>query len=256
MNLAVVFIHGLGLGSWVFEENFAPYFRAAGIEVHCIDLPGHDGFVSLRDRAMIGLDVCTDHCRRYLVEQVNKPFLLVGMSMGGAICQKLLLEKEIASGLLGLVLMSSVPPNNGLMHTLKLCKKLAITNPQALADFFAGRNNLHLMYSPASLNLMPESQLAEYARKIKKGFAKLEYEIFFQDVLQGPVEIQSVPMKIIGGECDLLFPPEIPQYIAKLYSAGVEILPKLGHMIPLEPGFIYGIRSIEAFISEVSGHAK
>jgi pimeloyl-ACP methyl ester carboxylesterase len=74
--------------------------------------------------------------------------------------------------------------------------------------------------------------------------------VFFQDLLKSPL-ITNLPIKVIGGEDDLLFSPEVIQFTASYYSLRAEILSGLGHMIPIESNYQKGINAIDSFLNEV-----
>jgi pimeloyl-ACP methyl ester carboxylesterase len=250
MNKALVFIHGIGLGEWIFQENFVPHYRAQGYEVHTFNLPGHAAQTSEAEKQRITLETCVHFVEQYLTANLAVPYVLVGMSMGGAISQRLLARGSAGRNLRGLVLLSSVPPANNLVFTLRLCRKLALANPQVLVEFFSEKLNPQLMFSPETLSRFTRERTADYLGRILKGFSRLEFEIFFQDVLPATLT-PGVPLKVIGGEDDMLFSPEVTRFIAAYYSGQAEILPGLGHMIPIEPNYRHGIQAIDSFLQEV-----
>lgn len=238
------------MGEWVFQENFVPYYRSRGYEVHTFNLPGHADGTSEADRQKVTLDTCVRFVEQYLTTKLSSFYVIVGMSMGGAICQRLLAQGFDLRNLRGVALLSSVPPSNNLIFTLRLCRRLALNDPQALVEFFSDRVTPRLLFSSASLSSMPEEKTGSYLHKILKGFSRLEYEIFFQNLLAGTSKT-DLPLKIIGGKDDMLFSPEVVQFTASYYSRQPEILPGLGHMIPVEPGYARGIQAIDSFLEEV-----
>lgn len=250
MNQSIVLIHGLGLGEWIFQEHFVPHYRSQGYDVHTFDLPGHAPHSTANERQRITLESCVRFVEEYLEANIPFPFVIVGMSMGGAICQKLLEKGYSNRNLRGIVLLSPVPPANNQVFTLRLCRKLALTDPQVLIDFFSEKPNPRLMFSPETLSGFSADEIESRLRKIVNGFPRLEYALFFQDLVARPFPI-NVPLKIIGGEDDQLFSPEVVDFTASYYSRRAEILPGLGHMIPVEYNFRYGIHAVDSFLNEV-----
>ncbi len=249
MTKSIVFVHGLGLGEWVFEEHFVPHYRAQGYEVHTFNLPGHTSGSTAVERQRVTLDVCVQFVQDYLEAKLSQPYVLVGMSMGGAICQKLLASGYAHKNFSGVVLLSPVPPVNNLLFTLRLCRKLAVSEAGVLVDFFSEKPNSLLMFSRESLLRFSTEQTESYVRKILTGFSRLEYSVFFQDLVPKPFQV-NLPLKIIGGEDDLLFSPEVLHFTAAYYSLQAEILPGLGHMMPVEPAYGRCIDAIDSFLSE------
>lgn len=250
MKKSLVFIHGLGLGKWIYDEFFTEHFRACGFDVHVLELPGHTPDSSEAERHRVTLNTCVQYVEEYIAANIQSPFVMVGLSMGGAICQRILAKNYTHAYLRGVILLSSVPPENNLVFTLRLCGKLASSNPQVLIDFFNKKANLYLMFSPEALSTFSDEKKRAYLNKVLSGFSLLEYEIFFQNLVSTPFKT-NVPIKIIGGEDDFLFPPEVSRFTASYYSKTAEILPGLGHLIPIEPNHLKGIQAIDAFLKEV-----
>ena len=101
----VVLVHGAWSGAWAWDDWVAP-LAAAGHAVHVLDLPGHgdhevppSNSLSLRDY----VDAVQD-----LVGGLSAAPVVVGHSMGGAVTQ-LLLSRDDAPTLAGVVLLASVP---------------------------------------------------------------------------------------------------------------------------------------------------
>lgn len=250
MKKSIVFIHGLGLGEWLFKENFAEEFNLLGYDVHTFNLPGHNATSSSQERQRINLNMCASYVEEYLINKLHNPFVIIGFSMGGAILQKILTREFQNQYLKGGILLCSVPPSNNLIFTLRLCNKLALNNPDALVNFFKQENNPKLLFSDFSMKIMGEAKINEYMRRLYKGFSYLEYEIFFQNLLEGQPPIH-IPLKVIGGADDKLFPPDVVNFTASYYSQKAEIIPDIGHFIPVEPHYPKAIDSITAFLKEI-----
>ncbi|MCW8879941.1 MAG: alpha/beta hydrolase [Kangiellaceae bacterium] len=247
MTKSLVFLHGLGLGGWVFDEYYTSHYQALGYTVHNINLPGHNVHSTPLDRQRISIKNCVSYVKDYLLTHLHEPYAIAGMSMGGAICQKLLEEEFYPNGLRGVVLIAPVPPTSNLMFTLRLCRKLARDNPELLVDFFSDSTNAKLVFSPQSLAHMTSNDIERIMSRTLTGFSLLEYELFFQDLLKKDV-VSRVPIKIIGGEDDQLFSPEVIKFTASYYSQEADILPGLGHMLPVESNYLQGINSVDSFL--------
>ncbi|MET1256782.1 alpha/beta hydrolase [Aliikangiella maris] len=264
-NQSIVFVHGLGLGPWLFEKHFQPFYAQQGLDVYLVELPQHfaDSDKMLRQR--VTLDNCIEKVKQAINENIQQDFVLVGMSMGGAITQKLLSSQWHHPHLRGAVLLSSVPPVNNLLFTLRLCRQLALQKPSALIDFFSGQTNIDLMFSNQSIVQLGDQASALYQQRVLTGFSRLEYELFFQDLITVASQsdttssdqrlsdkpLSATPLCVIGGEQDQLFPPDVTQFIANYYSVNATLLPELGHLIPIEPGYAAGIHAINTFLNEV-----
>ncbi|MBQ4813843.1 hypothetical protein A7985_22725 [Pseudoalteromonas luteoviolacea] len=244
----IVLVHGLGLGAWIFEESYVPYFQSLGYEVKVVELPEHTPESSNLARQQVSVDYCVEHVKQEC-QSIKGDFVLVGMSLGGAICQHIASQKDVSDNLKGVVLLSSVPPVSGLIFSLRMCQRLAKSHQQVLCDFFSSKKNERLLFAPHSLERLPSEQVTEYLEKILSNFSLLQYEVFFQDLFKFPVKI-NVPLCVIGGEDDMLFQPEVNRFIGNYYGVKPHILPKLGHMIPIEPENNNSLQVIEQFLRE------
>jgi len=221
-----------------------------GFDVHAINLPGHDNKAGAPEKLTLTVDKCVKYLQEYLQNYVNNPYVLVGMSMGGAVCQRLLCSGYHNLNLRGVVLLSSVPPVNNLTFSLRFCRNLAVDYSEILIDFFREKANPRLLFSSDSIRELADAKIKGYLGKILSGFPRLEYEIFFQDLIRTPFTV-SVPMKHIGGEQDLLFPPSVIQFNASYYSHKAEIIDGLGHVLPLDSKYMKGINAMDPFLDEV-----
>src|SRR5215207_437635 len=39
----LLFVHGICVGAWIWDEHFLPFFAEAGFEAHAVSLRGHGG---------------------------------------------------------------------------------------------------------------------------------------------------------------------------------------------------------------------
>lgn len=244
----IVLVHGLGLGRWIFDEHYVPFFKSKGYEVVVVDLPEHRLSSSKTARQRLSISRCVEHVKQQCSE-IAGGFVLIGMSLGGGICQHIASSSGAPENLKAVVLLSSVAPINGLIFSLRMCQRMAKSDPNVLSDFFCNVTNERLVFAPYSLKTLSAKQITNYVDKILPNFSLLEYEVFFQDLFKSPVEI-SVPLCVIGGEGDALFPPEVTRFIGSYYNVDAHILPDLGHMIPIEPNNNNSLNLIEHFLLE------
>ncbi|WKD49182.1 alpha/beta fold hydrolase [Microbulbifer spongiae] len=249
MSKHLIFIHGLGLGVWVFH-HFLPWFQRLGFITHTVNLPGHQPSATAQQRQQVNLEQCVNCVQQYLTQYVNGPYVIIGLSLGGAICQQLLVQNRLPGAAKGVVLLSSVPPKNNLIFTLRFFQKLAHENADGLVDFFRNRINPIMMFSPATMRNISKQQQNDYMGKVMQGFSRLELEIFFQNILEQPCRAY-IPIKIINGKEDPLFPPEVAQFTAACYQQKAEIVVDSGHLIPIAHNHQIAMQTIQRFIREV-----
>lgn len=114
----LVFVHGMGHGSWCWEWLWVPRLREAGYTCVTLNLRGHgdsEGWERLRFTSI--KDYVQDV--RYVLSHLKALPVVIGHSMGGFIVQKLLLSE---TPLKGAVTVASVPASGfgrGLWRLLK-----------------------------------------------------------------------------------------------------------------------------------------
>lgn len=105
---ALLFVHGAYQGSWVFRQ-WQSFFAACGWRTFALSLRNHPGSYRLSEREFLQLtpaDYVSDVL--HIATWIQKPFVLVGHSMGGMIAQK---AAESCPGYISaLVLLGSGPP--------------------------------------------------------------------------------------------------------------------------------------------------
>ena len=111
----LLFVHGMWHAAWCWEEHFLPYFAQHGYESYALSLRGHgasEGRENLRWTTLA--DYVSDVAQ--VVNQMEKPPVLVGLSMGGMIVQKYLESHQTPAA----VLMASLPPKGILRAALRV----------------------------------------------------------------------------------------------------------------------------------------
>ena len=112
----ILFVHGAWHGAWCWQEYFLPYFAQNGWEVYALSLRGHgesDGGIRWASGANYVADVAG------VVEQIGRPPILIGHSMGGYVVQKYLEAHDAPAG----VLLASIPPQGILGFTLRIARQ-------------------------------------------------------------------------------------------------------------------------------------
>lgn len=95
----VLAAHGLGLGPWVFAP-WVPLFAEAGLELHALSLPGHDG---------LSKNASFDDVVRRLDEAVSAvegPVILLGHSFSGLAAQVVATQRRLHAA----VFVCPLPP--------------------------------------------------------------------------------------------------------------------------------------------------
>lgn len=149
---SLLFVHGVYHGAWCFEARWAPWFRARGHAVRCLDLP--------LDAERFSLDGCV----RAIVEAWReRPSTLIGHSLGGRLVRAASARAPIEH-----VITVSTPSNAQLVRTaLAWMPRQPL---RTLAAIASGRHELlyhHARFADAmffSGTLTPEERDAHLAR--------------------------------------------------------------------------------------------
>lgn len=126
----LVLVHGAWHGAWCWD-GVADDLRARGREVHAITLPFHD---QPGDRSRIWSTV-----RSYvakvadIVEELDRPPILVGHSMGGYVVQRYLEPASGSASVAGAVLVASAPRRGILPFTARSLRRRPGRTVRALA---------------------------------------------------------------------------------------------------------------------------
>jgi len=224
---AILLVHGAWHGTWCWRD-FAARLTAAGHDVRCAELRGHDGSRGRLWHRIRGYveDVGT------AVNGFGTPPVLVGHSMGGLVVQKYL-ERHRAPAA---VLMCSVPPAGALGSTLRFLRR----HPLVFAGANAGLHLGPVVGTPALAREMlftPDTP----AEVVDDCFAQLRdesYPAYLGMVVGRPHPARvTTPMLVLGGELDQVFSVDEVQATARAYRTEAEIFPGMGHDLMLDQGW-------------------
>lgn len=228
----LLFIHGMSHAAWCWTDHFLPYFAKQGYVSHALSLRGHgesEGRERLRWTSLA--EYVSDVAQT--VDQMEKPPVLVGHSMGGLIVQKYLESHEAPAA----VLLASVPPQGVIQATLRL----------------ALRHPVVFMKVNMMMSILPLIDVPELAReilfsadmtedKVRSCTSRLQDESYrvYLDMMgmdlprPGPVK---TPILVMGAADDRLISPGEVEATARAYRTRAEIFPDMAHDMMLEAGW-------------------
>lgn len=230
----ILFVHGAFTGAWCWEEYFLPYFAKHGYDAYALSLRGHG---KSSGRPFIWLYSLSDYVKdvAQAVAQMEKPPILIGHSMGGRIVQQYLTSSQVPAA----VLMAAVPHTGLLSSSVKmlclypnLCQKIRMLNmtPRRMWDCMVSLQELRDMFFGRDTD--PET-----VKKYFPGFQHESYRVIWDmswpDFFIQPQKTKT-PMLILGGEHDVIIPPEIIEDTAVAYDAESHIFPNTGHAMMLD----------------------
>ncbi|MGQ9719775.1 MAG: alpha/beta fold hydrolase [Candidatus Jordarchaeum sp.] len=218
-GLPIVFIHG-SMGShvsWEFQKPLADGYRLV-----LLDLPGHGGSDPLDGE--ISVKLYTDYVAEFVQGLGIEKMVVVGHSLGGAICIQLALDyTELLSGM---VLVGSGAKLGVLPTILEALK----TNFKESIELAIGSMAFAEKASPTLVE-MTKNECLKCRQEV--GFADFNSCNNF-DARERLSEI-SVPTLIIVGTEDKLTPVKWSQYLNdKISDSFLKIIENAGHMVMIE----------------------
>jgi pimeloyl-ACP methyl ester carboxylesterase len=227
----IVCLHGICAGAWVFPERFVQPLCDAGFTVHTLSYRGHgtsEGYDGIRTWRLV--DYVNDV--RSILETLTQPPVILGHSLGSAITQILLRDKDVLSAA---VLMSPVPPQ-GLAA---VSWRLLWTDPMAYQQLWVALTVgvQHVSERIGARLLFSASELTE---TISSFFASCTDESpWLAADLQGIPRIGpktydasiDPPVLVVSGTEDQLIRPSDAAAVGRFYGRGVEWVQGGSHML-------------------------
>lgn len=243
----LLFVHGAWHGAWCWEEHFAGHFEALGYDVHTVELRGHHQGAGAPRLPWYSIADYVEDVHA-VAESIGRPPVLIAHSMGGFVLQKYL-ERHAAAGA---VLVASAPPRGvvgvvaGLArkHPARLLRSLATFDLYPLVD--GPQRTRELFYSAT----IDEESVRRYAAAL----GNESYRAFLDMlVLRLPRKAKirgKVPMLVLGGAEDRIFPPTDVRATAAAYGTTAQIFDGMAHNLMLEVGWERVAGAIEDWLAE------
>lgn len=226
----LLFIHGGYVNAGCWDIHFLPWFAAQGYDCHAIDLSGH-GLSEGRDCLdYFGLDDYIEDALQKIAS-FDRPPIVIGHSMGATVTEGILLRQPVEAAML----LSPVPT----IGTLGAVMRLASCYPQffieitRLSRLEVTEDNLLLMRNVYFSPQMPPQDLLTFTHLIQEESQRVVTELMMLAWKLQP-QRPKLPVLVMGGELDLLFPPSLLPFVARRWQADLEIVADTGHVIMLD----------------------
>jgi len=224
----LLFVHGICVGAWIWEEYFFPYFSQAGFDCYALSLRGHAGSEG-HDRLNHWRLADYTEDLHTVAGKIKEPLVVIGHSLGGAVVQDWIRTGGKAKAA---ALLASVPPW-GLAPS---AWRMAFTNP-ALYGELAKLNAIGPHAADAEIMRRGLFSNAITAEDFQQFMARAQGESPVVGMeLQGlrpfaPLPWSAPPMFVLGGQNDKLIPTDEIQRTAAYYGTRAAIIPLLSHSV-------------------------
>jgi pimeloyl-ACP methyl ester carboxylesterase len=226
----LLFVHGAFMGAWVWEENILPYMARHGYEAHAVSFRGHGQSEGRERLDRFGLDDYVEDLEQ-AVEKIGSSPVLIGHSMGGAVVQRYMRQRELP----GVVLMASVPPEGtlGSMFENMFRNPMTIAATGLLQSFLPramlARPTRRAFFS----NDLPDERLQEYLTRMQPESHRAILQMT-RPIPSSWQHREGTPILVIGGEHDTLVSEKSIHKTADHYGTSAWICPKVAHVMVLE----------------------
>lgn len=244
----IVMQHGMWHGAWCWRD-WQALLAEWGWESHAHSLPGHAGSPIQRPIRWCTLGYYLKFLKAEVDRMSRKP-ILVGHSMGGALTQWYLKERDdLPAAVLVASWLSHSMINPILQSVVRdpwgsfLCMLHLTTAPLIRTPFRAAQMFIHegATLSPEQLHqqLGPES-----------AWVLLQYN----PLLWQPAQKLKTPMLWLGGAADTLIRESAESQSARHYGAEYVCVPAAGHNVMMEKGFREAAKQVHEWLAAQVGH--
>ncbi|MEK7989492.1 MAG: alpha/beta hydrolase [Thiotrichaceae bacterium] len=226
----LLFVHGAFAGAWCWDEYFLPYFAKKGYPAYAVSLRGHGESEGKTQLSLTTLKDFIDDVQS-VTEQLDKPPILVGHSMGGMIVQKYIESSPSTAA----ILMNTVPPAGLTMSMFYM----AMSSPFLLLQLGLVQGISPVFATPEMIKqtlFSSEDVSDEILQKFTSHWHG-EAQLAVTEMLnwKPPTsDIPDTPMLVLGAGKDVFFPHSNTRIAAHHYHADWHIFQNLAHAMMLE----------------------
>ncbi len=225
----IVFVHGAWHGAWCWDAHFLDHFADQGFDCHALDLRGHGNSPATKSMRWNRIGDYVDDVLSVIDGLDHEP-VLIGHSMGGFISQHCMRRSH---RLAAVGLLATVPYYGAIPVSLKM----AVQRPLDFAMVNLTWSLYPLVREPSKAqHMFLEKTVTETDAA---GFAgQLSDESYwgYVDMLGWDLPGRysgDLPVLVVGGEKDTLFPPSSQRATARRYNAECHVIAGAPHDLML-----------------------
>jgi len=217
-NHAIIFIHGSGEHSFVWDEQLERL--KTDFKLIAIDLPSHGKSDKFE---MLSLDVYVKAIKNLIKELELNKVILCGHSLGGAVAQKYYFEYP--SDVSGLILCS----------TGAKLRVLPVILENTLNNFKTFIKNVPVGAFYRNTKEKLKKSYVEEIAKIEPHVVHMDFKICDNFDIMDKIDKIDVPCLIIVGNADKLTPLKYSEYFnKKIQNSTLKVISKAGHSVMIE----------------------
>jgi pimeloyl-ACP methyl ester carboxylesterase len=225
----LLFVHGALHAAWCWEVHFLDYFAQHGFPAYAVNLRGHgnsEGRDNLRWTRIA--DFVDDLANA--AQQLPRPPILIGHSMGAFIIQKYLENHSAPAA----VLLMPPPPTGLFAATLRIVRRhpLVFAKINLTLSLFPLVGTPRLARDAFFSEDLPDDELLQYWRRMQD-----DSFLGFLDMLALDLPKTagvSVPLLVMGASRDNMLKPDEIHATARAYNTKAEIIADVAHNVMLE----------------------
>lgn len=230
----LLFLHGAYTAAWCWQENFLPFFAAAGFHSHALSFSGH-GASRRRDHLdSYSIDDYVSDVEEAVARLPAAP-VLIGHSMGGFVVQKYL-ERHAAPAA---VLMCAVPPQ-GLAAS---AFGMLFNRPSLFSDLnrlmSGGQVAIESLHDALFAQPVSPEDLARYYRLAQPESHRAIWDMMLFNLPHAGRALEHLPagrddLLVLGAELDTIMPASLVEMTARSYGVAATLYQGMGHGLMLE----------------------
>ncbi|MBF0141858.1 MAG: alpha/beta hydrolase [Magnetococcales bacterium] len=227
----LLFVHGICVGAWVWEEFFLPFFAERGYPTYAVSLRGHGKSQSSEPVTTSTVNDFTADVRRAMAT-LEGPTVLIGHSFGGGVVQNYLRRGGKAAGA---VLMASVPPYGLAMASYRTLWRNPSLWMEMAAAMFRGPSvmDFGLMRRMLFSGDIPDQRFRSFISRLGPlpMAASMEF-MGWRPIAPWPWTIRDI--LVMGTNVDPFVPEADVRLTASYYGVYPIILSDIGHAMMLD----------------------
>lgn len=226
----LLFVHGGYVDARCWDAYFLPYFTDHGYDCYALNLSGHGASEGREHLDALGIDDYLADVVQVIAGLAHKP-VIIGHSMGALLAERILERSLAVAG----VLLSPVPPTGTWESTLRLLPRYPQFLP-AVGKMLQGNLDADSLQVLKEVYFTPDTApetLLRLAHLVQPESLRAicDMALLFW---RWPAGRPRLPVLVVGGEKDALFPPYMVKPVARNWRTELTVVAGAGHAMILD----------------------